>query len=720
VAVKEDPVSLRRAMQVRTTKLDEIVEHAVEAIGDIEKARSPWAEKLARLYRQRFGIRNEKIFPWPGAANLHFPLIDKTIRRLKAMFVRLVIGAYPIVTIAAQDQGLARKVEQFLEWLLRIKMAILRPLVILADAMLSFGKGFLKVTWNYETRSVTEKRSVADIFRGLDPTKLPTPVQAQMLATSFGLRLPDDLELLRKIHERLDAGDEDIAVVRDVVVHDEPLWTVIHPMDLYVEPGTGDIEQAEFIAHRIRMSSEVLRSRERAGFYKNTSDVIEFAEAARPTRFSESIIGDSEKREDVTRSSAVGEADIHECYLLHDINGDGVKERCVLTIHVPTKTALRFIEFPYWHGEWPITAFDFELTDGRWLSARGVSDLLEDIEKEIDIQHNAKIDSMSLTNAPIGFYARSSGLQPDDIQWIPGQFVPLANPQTDVVFPVLPSHEISYEREESILRAWAEDLAGTLDVALTRQDESRNPRTATEIEATQGEVSSIFGLDSALFQDSLRRVYGQTLALWKQFGPDDVEIAVVGEDLPIKVSRQELLRGMDMIPTGTPANVNASLRLGRAIQFLQVLSQSGPVENVSMAELIRYIAQLQDPLMARLIIHRGGMTGMDLEAERQLDEITRMMAIPGYRAPLRPSDNDEAHAKIVESVIQSAGESLARTDAGTRIMEHGMAHQARLTKRQQGGGLKVPKLDEFGRPAAPGPDAGALMGAMMAAAGGRG
>ena len=679
---------------LKPKNMDKVREDAMSMLEKVKSGRQSWESKVTRHYKRRFGMRAAKSFPWPGCSNLHFPLIDRTIRRLKASYIRLITNSWPIATIQASDTGLGREIEYFLDWLIRVRMDPIRSLIMVTDFFLSFGRSAVKTTWNYETRPVTEKHHISEILPEREFEKLKTAGMRELfplIARMFDLdpTLEEDVENMKALAEQIQQGKKILTLTHDVIVHDEPKVTAVHPLDLYVPSNTTEIESAQFIAHRMFLPSNILAQRKKAKFYRGDAvdRVMNAIDEMGPQWRTIEYDSNRDTREDITTGIDAHElAEIYEIYFYYDWNKDGVGEPCVLTLHPDTDSVLRFIEYPYAHGEWPFVDFEAEITDGRWYSPRGYAELLEALQVEINAQHNAKIDAMTLTNAPIGFYARNSGFDPEDLLFVPGQFIPLQNPSSDIIFPVIPSHEISYEREEQSLKLWSEEISGTLDAAITAPSQTMERRTATEIEAVQMQTSSIFGLDAAYFQSRMRRVYRQILALWQQYGEDNVEIPVVGRNLPIRFGRQKLMGQYDIIPTGTPANTTESARIGRALQFLQIAGQM-QAPNVDYNGLIRRIAQLLDPDMAREIITDAGSSTSQVEYEKQIDEIVRMITIQGWYEEVEESEDHQAHAKAVQDYLSNAGQQLQGSEVGNRIMRHGLEHQAKL--KQGGKGEKV-------------------------------
>lgn len=676
-------------------KTSDILQGINETLEDIRHTRSTWEGSMARWYRRRHGMKTRKGFPWPGASNLHFPLIDRTIKRLKAAFIGLIAYVFPIATIYASHAELGRKIEHFLDWLWRIRMDPMRAVMACVDSMLTYGKGVLKVTWRHEVRTVTDKRRITDITERLPGEVTPDafrefPLQQlfPILGKEFDLdaKDEDDREIMQALVQDVRDGAEELVVEKEVTVHDEPQVSDVHPVDIFVTSSTTSIADATFIAHRMRLPLNTLRQRNKSGFYKNVQKIIEYAEADEGPDRSEEFFVEQDQREDVSIAKDTGKnAEVFEVYFYYDWNNDGVGEPCVLTYHKETDTILRFIEYPYAHGQWPFVDFESEVTDGRWYSPRGYAQQLEALQVEINAQHNAKIDAMTLTNAPIGFYARNSGFEPEDMTWAPGTFIPLQDPSRDIVFPVMPSHEISYEREEQSLKLWAEEQAGTLDAAITQPSQTMERRTATEIEAVQAQVASMFSLDAAYFQTRMRHVYRQVLALWQQYGDDMTEIRVTGEDQPIQFSRELLMGQYDLVPTGTPGNSTETARLGRTLQFLQIVSQSaGQIPGLDYVALIRRVAQQLDYHMAREVIKEGGETGDQAQYEEQINEIVRMLTLPDWYEDINPDDNHMVHARAVQDFLSRAAQQNQGNPAMDRIMRHGLEHQAQIQGMQPG------------------------------------
>jgi len=153
--------------QIKDETVQELCQEVEKAISD----RSEWEHKQRVFYERRYGIRDDKNFPWPGSSNINIPLIDKTIRRQKPVYVNAIFGVNPVLSIETLGEGdpeRARRIENFYDWLIRYKMDRCRETQIQSvDHFLTYGQSYIKVVWDHRTERKT---------RTLDLSFLPDDV----------------------------------------------------------------------------------------------------------------------------------------------------------------------------------------------------------------------------------------------------------------------------------------------------------------------------------------------------------------------------------------------------------------------------------------------------------------------------------------------------------------------------------------------------------------
>lgn len=146
-----------------------------DIIADIT-SRSAWETRQVGFYKMRHnGIRRQNK-PWKNAADLHFPLIDTNIEKLKPLFFQQIVGMDVVSTFVPmrqQLQAMTTTVEQWFDYKIREKSNLQSSGLSWIDYALMSGRGILKVTWN------AAKNQLA--FTALDPLYIIVPAYTREL-----------------------------------------------------------------------------------------------------------------------------------------------------------------------------------------------------------------------------------------------------------------------------------------------------------------------------------------------------------------------------------------------------------------------------------------------------------------------------------------------------------------------------------------------------------
>ena len=76
-------------------------------VADDIKSRVEWETRQALWYQMRNNGLKRKHKPWPNAADMHFPLIDTTINKLKPGFFQQAMGLEVLATFVPMRSQLA-------------------------------------------------------------------------------------------------------------------------------------------------------------------------------------------------------------------------------------------------------------------------------------------------------------------------------------------------------------------------------------------------------------------------------------------------------------------------------------------------------------------------------------------------------------------------------------------------------------------------------------
>ena len=138
-------------------------------IDDI-KSRSQWEVRQSLWYRMRNNGLRRKSVPWPNAADMHFPLIDTTINKLKPAFFQQAMGLDVLATFVpmrSQLAGFTSAAEHWFSYKLHEKSNYSTEVMSWIDHMLVSGHGVIKTIWNPDKKQVE--------FQAIDPMHIIVP-----------------------------------------------------------------------------------------------------------------------------------------------------------------------------------------------------------------------------------------------------------------------------------------------------------------------------------------------------------------------------------------------------------------------------------------------------------------------------------------------------------------------------------------------------------------
>jgi len=138
-------------------------------IDDI-KSRARWEKRQSLWYRMRTDGLRRKSKPWPNAADMHFPLIDTTVNKLKPAFFQQAMGLDVLATFVpmrSQMGGFTTAAEQWFSYKLHEKSNYSTEVMSWIDHMLVGGHGVIKTIWNPDKKQVE--------FQAIDPMHIIVP-----------------------------------------------------------------------------------------------------------------------------------------------------------------------------------------------------------------------------------------------------------------------------------------------------------------------------------------------------------------------------------------------------------------------------------------------------------------------------------------------------------------------------------------------------------------
>lgn len=653
-SVDEGEVSVEQSQ-----RFDTFLETTIKEVAQDDESRGEWLLRMKYFLRRRLQaeFRNPS-FPWPRSSDIVMPLIDMMIDKLKPSFLNLVFGNNKkIVTFLPRNQrSIAnhRRSEIFFNWFLNNKAEdFYEQLAIAVDRMLQYGHCVMKVFWEHRSenasqvlvrdqlperlrnvmvqKGVTEKiaEEIFDmsggVFAPLTKKEFDKPEVNQAIVAAieleFALSSEDKIDK-RAIDKIMDFmrnpekyPDGATSVKTREVKYSAPKLAALSATDFIPQRGARTIQSMYRMTHVLYYTKAELRRRARDNKWSQAG-VDTIVESAHAARRHERLNLELDISFLLDRSATLGsiaepEIDVYqvnETYTYFDIDGDGIDERVVLTYEPTTKTLLKAVELPFDHGKWPFVQISFEQTSDRFYSSRGVPEKLDDLDQEITSQHRGKLNRMMIANAPTFKYRMGSEVNPNAVQWIPGQFLPVVT-MGDIEPLQVPNLDMSFDKEEEILRTWAEQHIGGTDFGLHQQGAQDEARTAQEIRAIEFNRQQVLTVRAKSFQEKMKSVYNMMFDLFMQFPQPGLWVTLTGQQ-PEFFTRREIQGDFEIMPVGAVGPEDPLFQEQKALADLQVLATYAPLMaesaefELNFGEALARYYESSDPAWAQLIVRR--------------------------------------------------------------------------------------------------------------------
>jgi hypothetical protein len=342
----------------------------VEAVAQ----RSPWEIRQTRWYELRHhGLRRTNK-PWPKAADLHWPLIDTAIEKLKPLFLQQALGMDVVASFVPMRQQLnayTKVAEDWFNYKIRDKTNFTDEVLSWVDYTLMSGRGVIKCFWNPGDKRVG--------FEAIDPMYFIVPAYT------------------------VDLQDAD--------------WAV-HVMPMSV--GAYKRMAGQFGWKNDSKTIEKIRGN------PQQDDNVPGAATEEDAK---------QLREGITYTSNTDGVIVWEVYKKRD---DGVWEVYLYSPAAVDLDLRDPMELPYDHGQCPFVDFPYEIKDKGWFSPRGVCEILAPFELSMTSMWNHKHDAMTLYNRPLFRAERelpnSINLRFSPGQILPYGVAPVQMPQPPVSF----------------------------------------------------------------------------------------------------------------------------------------------------------------------------------------------------------------------------------------------------------------------------------------------
>ena len=543
-----------------------------------------WRQDQLKWHKLRMRIKKTKTFPFNGCANLRLPTVETKLRKLKAQLAKIIFGVRPIVQAVPTPSGnpiTAQKIEKFVDYLIMDVMKYKPKGIITIDQTIERGFFLNKPYWRVDITTRIEEYSLEDLEQRevmqLYSMQTTPEMIKQALIRKFDIDMhdlvsEDNEKAIDQAIRDIQSGKDKIKIAVGDVIYNAPDVALVNPEFFYVN------NDSRFSPRDLRMGTHeiylpydtVKRNVTLKQWSAEAVNKIDALKTKEPDNLTEN---EKDYREGIERINNPSQlVKIWEIYLYYDLNNDNEQEKCLFTFAPEFKVVLRKITLDNLSGNFPLIKFMNELCDDRWFHHRGLAELIEDLVKEIDTQHNQKLDSQTWRNAPIWSY-RAGVVNPNLIKGgVPGLAI-ARHDKDDLVMMQNANLNVdySYEKEQMILETKIEELIGQVDFSLHSMINKRQPRTLGEVNLQQQSANQVFSLDADLYIDSFGELASQVWELWCQRGDPEVEFAYFGRQgwEKIKLTKEEIQGKYPLVIRGNDQNYNPQVRQQKAQMILQ-------------------------------------------------------------------------------------------------------------------------------------------------------
>lgn len=554
------PVPLTAADEKRLVDIFE------QELGDALPLHRKKVEKLDKWQDAYDGTpqKKRKDFPFPNACNVVIPLIGIAVDSIVARIVNTIFGVEPFWTarpLRPETELIAKPVQNFLEWSRRNEFNMYAETRKWVPEVVKFGWGYLKVPWSISTRRTF------------------------------------------KIGENGEAIPMD-QVVRRPDPHHVPI------RDIITQAGIEDeLNQAEWLCHRIRLTDGELAWREHDGVYSDVDEVIKRKEPL-DDLFNRTVIE--------TPTSTPKLNTLYEFWAtLNPHMGKGLPENFVCTYHRGTKRILRAIYNPNITGVRPFAKAKFIEREGE-MEGQGIAARLEMMQNELSTLHCQQVDNATLANTRF-FVGRRGAVRPSSKIW-PGRFFTVPDPDKDIKVIQMADIYGSMFRLSTEILSYSERASGVSDPFLGRESSVVGTRaTATGTLAILQEGNRRFDLNVRDIRDTLSFVGRLVMELNQQYRPRGVAFFVQGAEEGgiteevLNLPDEFLASRLAIELTASTATINREVEKQGLISLLGLLTQyyervlqlSAMIENPNvptrMKELASEMAEGAKVIMERLL-----------------------------------------------------------------------------------------------------------------------
>jgi hypothetical protein len=644
--------------------------------------------------------------PYAWSSTLHLPVSYTICRTFHSRMNSALLSMDPPFTVVARKEAnsdrapLVQEVMRyaFKDWANCYK-GVEEPIDSWIWRWVTSGRGIVKYGW--------EERFSR--FMDVVEVSKPGPPQHDVDAEGNPITIPT----VRKVEEERE---------RVIPIFQGPSVSPIQVEDLLMIGGDGDVDVADaVIEQQFLTASDLWTFVDRDIFDR---DAVEAVIAGGPDNKAADQTGlIKQERSTINREGSLDVTHdldryrVLEAYIRKDIDGSGINSDLVVWVAANTRKILRAT---YLHrisksGRRPYALIDFHRRTDTSMPI-GLVELTYTLAKEIDTQHNMRVDFGLLSTLPFGFYRASSSMQAEQMPLEPGALIPLDNPQSDVYFPNLGNRTAFGFQEEQSLYSFIERMTSVSDLSLGVLGSQGAARTASGARIVANESNTNLDIYLRRLNRGFKKLLRGLFEMIQDRIPPGFEFRLLGDDgqqyFAMIHDRAELAGMYDFELEGSSASSNKQIQVDNAQQLYQVTQnpldlQLGLITPIERFEAIRAYLQalgiknwskfLRKPAASRLYTPEEVANRVLAGQPMQLDPTQDLQGIISYIEYLFEHDDllgqfTQEQAVALERKRMEAAQLMEAMQAAAAQQANAQQMQmnAAMSQQQTGGGGAPP------------------------------
>jgi hypothetical protein len=508
-----------------------LIQELRRTMGDRGQLEKVW-ERHERVYRAH-PKDEKKNFPFVNASNLVVPVAATDVDTLYSRLMGLLFEGNLWAATAERPEltDFARAVQEFFGWAERNEIKPYRQVGNWLLELHKLGTGVLKQRYNREMKKVYEWREL----------------QGQMWQQQ--------------------------AVV---MMKDAPSLSHVRLHDFYIPAGFPLIQDAPWVAERVRLTWMQFMNRVKAGIYMNADRVGAWFFNPPNNSVQQQLDNLSQYRASVNQLMP-----FYEFWLDFDIDGDGWDESLVCTINLESQAYVRLDYNPFFNQEKPYSAGNF-MRDVNSFYGIGLCEMLDHFQEEITAMHNQRIDNGTVSLAQMYAFKRDNMDITKNTKVVPGRFIPVNDPKDIQPIPMGVGFGASMTaaiQMEAATRNEAKSRTGVNDYVAGNTGPSTAYGTAFTTQQMLLNSSKRFGETLREVRAVLAESGTRILELYQQFNQKGKPFVALGNkdgllvDVVLKFPLDLIRKGLSIQVTAIDGQLSKDAQIRNTTIVFQQLSQ---------------------------------------------------------------------------------------------------------------------------------------------------